>query len=57
MIRQNLVKTWSKIGQVCNSTRGKKTSCNQKKSITFSITFFLAIGDGYLKIEFYKGMD
>jgi hypothetical protein len=57
-IGQTLVKTWSRIGQVYNSTRERKISHNQaKKSITFSITFFFAIGDGSLKIKFYKGMD
>jgi hypothetical protein len=36
-IRQTSVKTWSRIGQVCNSTRGKKTSCNQDKNPSLSV--------------------
>jgi hypothetical protein len=57
-VRQTLVKTRSRSGQVCNSTGEKKNfTQSRQKFITFNITFFIAVGDGSLKIEFYKGMD
>jgi hypothetical protein len=37
--------------------RKKNFTQSRQKFITFNITFFIAVGDGSLKIEFYKGMD
>jgi hypothetical protein len=47
-IKQTLVKTRSRIGQVCNSTRKNKIMQSRQKSITFNIIFLLTIGDGSL---------
>jgi hypothetical protein len=40
-IKQSLAKIWSKIGQLCNSTREKKNSRNQDKNPSLSILLSL----------------
>ncbi len=48
-IKQNLIKTWSRIGQVCDSTREKKTSHNQNKIHHFQYYFLSCYRWWFLK--------